>query len=64
MDFLSLNNQVLARHPRAWIFDCLLFPQQKKLCISRYFLLRRSKEKGRLPLESLPSAPLRQGKRY
>ena len=61
MDFLFLNNQVLAEHPRAWLFNCLLFPQQKKLCISRYFLIWRNKEKGRLPLESLPFLPLHQG---
>ncbi|MBG6222445.1 hypothetical protein IWX79_003392 [Janthinobacterium sp. CAN_S1] len=28
-EFLFLNNQALAEHPWAWIFNCLIFPQKK-----------------------------------
>ncbi|MEG2033078.1 MAG: hypothetical protein RR376_20700 [Janthinobacterium sp.] len=59
MKFLFLKNQILAASLRASFFDCLLFPQQKKLCISRYGMLHGTKEKGRLPVENLPSSRAR-----
>jgi hypothetical protein len=35
-------------------FHCLLFPQQKKLCISRSALVRAGMKKGRAPEETRP----------